>query len=136
LTGTPFPRSYVDAFNLFEVLWPDNSPMTVERQHRIQIHLQHNEHSKAAELLEESIGPLFYRVRKKELHLAPQEFCEPVRVRMNQFERLVYDSILDRIEQLSHADYLRDLELLARLRKGRMIRLRQCISYAALLRTA
>jgi SNF2-related domain/Helicase conserved C-terminal domain len=136
LTGTPFPRTYVDAFNLFEVLWPDNSPMSVERQHRIEIHLQHNERSKAAELLEESIGPLFYRVRKSDLHLAPQEFCEPVRIRMNQFERLVYDSILDRIEQLSHTDYLRDLELLARLRKGRMVRLRQCISYAALMRTA
>ena len=136
LTGTPFPRSYVDAFNLFEALWPCNSPMTVEKQHQIELHSQRNEHAKAAKLLDESIGPLFYRVRKEDLHLAPQEFHPPMRIRMNQYERLVYDSILDRIQHASQSDYFRDFELLIRLRRGRMIRLRQCISYAALLGSA
>lgn len=136
LTGTPLPHSYVDAFNLFEALWPDNSPLTIEQQHRIELHSQRNEHVRAAELLDASIGPLFYRVRKEELHLAPQEFHEPMRIRMNQHERLLYDSVLDRIQYASQSDYFRDHELLVRLRRGRMIRLRQCISYAALLGSA
>lgn len=136
LTGTPFPRSYVDAFNLFEVLWPDNSPITSEQRHRIELHTQRREYPQAAEVLDASIGPLFYRVRKHDLLLAPQHFHDPVRIRMNKYERLIYDSILDRIRYESHSDFYRDFELLARLRRGRMIRLRQCTSYAALLGTA
>jgi SNF2 family DNA or RNA helicase len=136
LTGTPFPRNYTDAFNLFEVLWPGNSPLSVEKQHRIQLHLQRNEQARACELLDDSIGPLFYRVRKQDLQLAPQDFHAPMRLPMNKYERLVYDSVLDRIEQASQSDYFRNFELLVRLRRGRMIRLRQCISYAALLGSA
>ena len=35
LTGTPFPRSYADSFNLFDVLWPEMSPISVEMRHQI-----------------------------------------------------------------------------------------------------
>jgi len=55
---------------------------------------------------------------------------------MNKHERLVYDSILDRIKEVSQSDYLRDMDLLMRLRRGRMMRLRQCLSYTALLGSA
>lgn len=133
LTGTPFPRSYTDAFNLFEALWPDNSPIEVELQHRIEIHSQRKEYGKAAALLDEAIGPLYYRVRKTELHLAPQKIHKPLQIVMKKYERLIYDSIVDRIQYASATDYCRNLELLARLRRGRMIRLRQCVSYSALL---
>ena len=27
LTGTPFPQSYADAFNCFDVLWPRSAPL-------------------------------------------------------------------------------------------------------------
>lgn len=136
LTGTPFPRSYSDAFNLFDVLWPESPPISVKKKHQIELFMQHKEPEQAAEVLDEAVAPLFYRVRKAELGLAPQDFQEPIRIEMNRYERLVYDSILDRIQDVSKSDYFRDLSLLMRLRRGRMIRLRQCISYTALLNSA
>ena len=136
LTGTPFPRSYVDAFNLFDVLWPQPSPISVSDRHRISLHVQRSELAEAAAVLQQRIGPLFYRVRKEDLCLAEQIFHEPIRVQMNPRERRVYDSIIRRVGFESQSDFFRDFELLVRLRKGRMMRLRQCVSYAALLGAA
>ncbi len=42
LTGTPFPRSYSDAFNLFDVLWPKCSPIPAVKRHRIELCTQRN----------------------------------------------------------------------------------------------
>ncbi len=136
LTGTPFPRSYMDAFNLFDFLWPYSSPIPAQKRHKIELYTQRNELDRAAEELNESIGPLFYRVRKEDLGLAPQHFLPPVRINMNKYERLAYESLFDRIMELSQSDYLRDLDLSIRLRRGRMMRLRQCLSYTVLLGSA
>ena len=95
-----------------------------------------NEFGEASKLLRKSIGPLFYRVRKSDLGLAPQIFNDPTLIQMNQHERRVYDLVLDRIRVASQSDYFRDLDLLLRLRRGRMIRLRQCLSYTHLLGSA
>lgn len=136
LTGTPFPRSYCDGFNLFDVLWPVNSPIQPESRYKIALFTQHNQLENAAEVLKTAIGPLFYRVRKSDLQLAAQVFHEPLCITMNKYERLVYDFILDRVRDLSQSDYFRNLDLLLRLRRGRMMRLRQCLSYTPLLATA
>jgi len=136
LTGTPFPHSYSDAFNLFDVLWPECPPILPSKRHEIEFLAQKNNLEDAADILDEAVGPLFYRVRKADLGLAPQEFHPPVQVRMNRNERLVYDSILDRIREVSQSDYFRNIEVLMRLRRGRMMRLRQCLSYTALLGSA
>lgn len=136
LTGTPFPRSYQDAFNLFDALWPDAPPIPSRAKQRIQYHVQQSDFDQASSLLDDQIAPLFYRVRKRDLGLAPQELLAPIRIPMNTHERRAYDAILDRIEQVSRDDYSRDLDLIIRLRRGRMIRLRQCLSYAKLLGSA
>ncbi len=91
LTGTPFPRSYDDGFNLFDVLWPESPPISSEKRHRIALYIQQRQLERAAEILEESVGPLFYRVRKVDLGLAPQVFHEPMHIEMNKYERLVYE---------------------------------------------
>ena len=135
LTGTPFPQSYADAFNYFDVLWPRSSPLGQDDRIRIEHYLQKKREVEAAQVLQTRIGPLFYRVRKKDLGLAQQDFRPPVIIAMNKYERLVYDSILDRIRNLSKEDYFRDIDLLLRLRRGRMMRLRQCLSYTRLLGT-
>ena len=135
LTGTPFPKSYRDAFNLFELLWPQSPPIAEADKKRISIYSEAGHFDRASEILNDSIGPFFYRVRKTELALAPQVFHDPILVPMNDHERTIYDSILEKIQAESQGDYFRDLELLVRLRKGRMIRLRQCLSYPRLLRT-
>ena len=136
LTGTPLPRSYTDAFNLFDVLWPESSPISTQDRHRIELYSQRNERGRAAEVLDTAIGSLFYRVRKADLGLAPQVFESPLCIRMNKYERLLYDSVLDRIQAASQTDFARDFDLLVRLRRGRMMRLRQCLSYPVLLGSA
>lgn len=136
LTGTPFPRSYADAFNLFDALWPDSPPIAEREKHRIEFLTQQNKLDEASNVLAEAIAPLFYRVRKEDLGLAPQRFHEPIQVQMHKHEKLVYDAILDRIRQVSQSDYFRDIDLIMRLRRGRIMRLRQCLSYTVLLGTA
>lgn len=136
LTGTPFPRSYSDGFNLFDALWPDTPTISMQDRHRVFVNCQQHRFEQAAQVLEHSIGPLFYRVRKSDLGLAPQVFHPPILVPMKQCERFVYDSIVDRIRNLSRSDFFKNLDLLVKLRRGRMVRLRQCFSYTALLSTA
>ena len=136
LTGTPFPKGYDDAFNLFDVLWPECSPLTTDDRHRIVRHTRRKELEKAADILDSRIGPLFYRVRKDDLKLAPQVFHQPIMIQMNENERLVYDAIVQHVKKLSEFDYIKNFEVLMRLRRGRMMRLRQCISYTKLLRSA
>ena len=136
LTGTPFPRQYSDAFNLFDVLWPQQPPIASAARHRIAWHTERNELQSAAGILDGAIGPLFYRVRKEDLGLAPQVFHEAVRVPMKHHERRAYDAIIGRVRKLSELDSHKTIDLLFRLRRGRMIRLRQCLSYALLLGSA
>ena len=136
LTGTPFPRSYADAFNLFDALWPDSPPISERQKNRIEFLTQQNKFAEASEVLDEAVAPLFYRVRKEDLGLAPQQFHEPIQVPMHKYEKLVYDAILDRIRQVSQSDYFRNIDLIMRLRRGRIMRLRQCLSYTVLLGTA
>ena len=136
LTGTPFPKSFKDAYNLFDVLWPESSPISNEDRNRIEYLHRNNNLSDAASLLEEKVGPLFYRVRKKELNLAPQVFHDPIIIKMNEYERLVYDSITDQVRTLSQSDFTHNFELLMNLIRGRMMRIRQCTSYIKLLGTA
>lgn len=136
LTGTPFPRTYSDAFNLFDVLWPRTTPLSREDRLRIEVLAQKHDDDGAAAMLTATIGPLFYRVRKDDLGLAEQHFHPPIMVEMGQHEKYVYDAILDRIRTASMDDYLRDIDLLTRLRRGRMTRLRQAVSYAKLLASA
>jgi SNF2 family DNA or RNA helicase len=136
LTGTPFPHSYADAFNYFDILWPHCSPISQSDRVRITADIQKGKETDAAHLLNLRIGPLFYRVRKSDLGLAPQEFRPPMMIRMNKHERRVYDLIVERIQTLALADDFHEYELLLRLKRGRMMRLRQCLSYARLLGTA
>ena len=90
----------------------------------------------AKEKLRTSVGPLFYRVRKSDLGLIAPVFHPPHVVAMNKYERLIYDAIIKKIRTYSKEDYLKNIDLVNRLRRGRMIRLRQCVSYPKLLSTA
>lgn len=136
LTGTPFPNTYADAFNLFDVIWPQSSAIDTDDRIRIQTLIKQKREKEAAAILDKSIGPLFYRVRKSDLELASQDFQPPTKVIMNRYERMAYDAIVDKVRHLSKEEYFRDFELKLQLRRGRMIRLRQAISYARLLHTA
>ena len=136
LTGTPFPRSFSDAFNLFDVLWPSAPPIAPIDRTRIAVFSEQGQVDEAIEIMNDSVGPLCYRVRKEDLGLAPQQFHEPTLIQMKEHERFVYDSIVGKIQAATPEDYFRDLDTVMRLRRGRMMRLRQCLSYTTLLGTA
>jgi SNF2 family DNA or RNA helicase len=136
LTGTPFPRVYSDAFNLFDALWPHSTPLTTEDRIRIDMYSEAGETNNATKLLEKAVGALFYRVRKSDLGLAPQIFHPPIRIKMSPYEKMAYDEIMARVKEASRTDDLHDIDLVLRLRRGRMMRLRQSVSYAKLLATA
>lgn len=136
LTGTPMPRSYTDVFNLFDFLWPDGRAIDADEKIRVQIHEEHNNTESAKEMLKETIGPLFYRVRKSELTLIPPAFHAPSVLSMNRYEKIIYDAIQNKIRNYSKQDYLKNIDLVRRLRRGRIIRLRQCVSYTKLLSKA
>lgn len=136
LTGTPTPQSYSDFFNLFDFLWPENNPLTNNLKIKIKYFEQNKKIDEAKEILKECISPLFYRVRKNDLGLKPATFHEPILLEMNKYEKLLYDAIEKRIIDLSREDYIRDSDLLSILRRGRLMRLRQCCSYTSLLLSA
>lgn len=136
LTGTPIPKSYSDLYNLFDFLWPNDLPISSEDKIRLQILEEKKDYNSASKILEPTVGPLFYRVRKSELGLKPQVFHDPIIIQMNLYERKIYDAIINKIRTYAKEDFLVNIELVLKLRRGRMIRLRQCLSYTKLLSTA
>ena len=128
LTGTPFPHSYADAISLLDVSYPQVSPFPSDIADQIRGQSERRYHDDARRMLEPVIDPLYYRVRKKDLGLS-----DPVS--MNRVERLLYDIIVDRIRTLSESDAVRDSVTISKLRRGRLMRLRQVLSNSALLGT-
>jgi len=133
LTGTPLPKSYKDIFNLFDFLYPENSPLSEDDKIQINYFEKTKKEKEVKLLLDEKIGPLFYRVRKKDLGLKEAIFNPPIIVKMDEVEKRIYTLIKSKLHQLSTSDYLHNEELLMQLWRGRMIRLRQCVSYPKLL---
>jgi len=136
LTGTPIPKSYTDIFNLFDYLWPDNNPIDASSKTRIQIDESINNIGEIKQILEDKIGPLFYRVRKMDLGLIKPIFHPPIILEMNHYERLLHDAIKRKIIDYEKDDYNKNIEIINRLKKGRIVRLRQSVSYPKLLSTA
>lgn len=136
LTGTPMPRSYADIFNLFDFLWPENSPIDSTTKIKIQQLEDQKNNEEIKNILRRDIGPLFYRVRKLDLGLRPATFHAPVILKMKPYEKRLYNAIENRIIEFTKEDYLKNIGLVKKLRRGRMIRLRQCTSYPNLLLTA
>lgn len=136
LTGTPIPKSYKDIFNLFDFLWEGDSPL--ENLDKIQIEIlekkKRNEEVKS--ILERKIGPLFYRVRKRDLGLLAPIIHPPVLVKMNSLEESIYKYVNAKILDLAQEDFFKNEYVLNKLWKGRIIRLRQAVSYPKLLITS
>ena len=136
LTGTPIPKCFSDLFNLFDFLWPDNE--TIESSSRIKLKSLENSNkiNEAKDILETKVGPLFYRVRKSDLGLMPAKFHDPILLSMNKYEKIIYEAIEKKIRHYAIDDYLQNIDFINRLKRGRMIRLRQSVSYLPLLKKA
>lgn len=136
LTGTPMPKSYSDLFNMFHFLFPENTLIDEETKFKLNECEKNSNLDEATNILEQAIGPFFYRVRKSELELKPQLFTKPQQIKMNPIERKVYDAIFKNIMNYCKDDYLKNIEIVSLLRKGRMMRLRQSLSFTGLLNSA
>ncbi len=136
LTGTPLPKGFKDVFNMFDFLFPNFPPIDDQAKLQIERFEKQKMLSNAKSVLDSRIGPLFYRVRKIDLGLIPANFHEPILVKMNYYENLLYDGIIKKIRNYAKEDYLKNIDLVQRLLRGRVIRLRQCTSYARLMVTA
>lgn len=136
LTGTPIPNSFSDIYNLFDFLWPQNA--TIESSSRIKLQTleKSNRIDEAKEIFESRVGPLFYRVRKDDLGLMPAKFHIPIVLPMNKYEKKIYKAIERKIRHYAMDDYLQNIDFIDRLKRGRMIRLRQSVSYLYLLNKA
>ena len=55
---------------------------------------------------------------------------------MNDAERRLYDAIETKIRAYAKDDYFKNIDLVTKLRRGRITRLRQCATYAKLLNNA
>lgn len=133
LTGTPIPKSYEDLFNLIEFLWPGKNLLTSEEKFRLKKLEAQKADGEVKKILDKKIGPVFYRVRKKDLGLKKQNFLPPIQIDMNIQERKIYDAVFYKLKNSAKEDYLKNIDIIHRLMKGRMIRLRQATSYVRLL---
>lgn len=136
LTGTPLPRSHADIFNLFDFLWPANRPISESQQHTIVMYEKEKKYEQIKSILDATVGPLFYRVRKSDLKLSEPVFHPPIKIRMNPYERRIYDAIENKIREENEHDEIHDFELVLSLRRGRLMRLRQAASYTGLLKNS
>ena len=136
LTGTPMPKSYVDIFNLFDFLWPNQYPISSENKTLIKYNEELGKTNEAKKILDTSIGPLFYRVRKTDLKLSPQKFLKPYTIDMAPYERKIYNAIYNRIKNYSKNDFYKNIDFINKIGRGRIMRLRQAVSYPKLLSTA
>lgn len=136
LTGTPMPKSYKDVFNIFDFLWNKFPVLTEDDKIKIEVWEKEKENEDVKQLLHEKIGALFYRVRKKDLGLKPAIFHCPINIKMKPNEEKIYELIKSKIYDLSKEDFFENEAILSVLWKGRMMRLRQAVSYPKMLISA
>ena len=136
LTGTPFPKSYADGINLFQVLYPDSRIFADGVDGKIRRASDTGQHVTARTLLEPIVDSLYYRVRKQDLNLSRPVFASPIQVSMKPIERQLYDYIDSRITELESEPSDHDLDTILRLQRGRQIRRRQAVSHPGLLLSA
>jgi SNF2 family DNA or RNA helicase len=133
LTGTPIPNRFSDIYNLFDFLWPENEPIESSSRTKIELLEKNNKIDDAKEILENKVGSLFYRVRKKDLGLTKPNFLDPIILSMNKYEQILYAAIEKKIRHYAMDDYLQNVDFINKLKRGRMMRLRQSVSYTKLL---
>ncbi len=136
LTGTPMPKSYTDIFNLFDFLWPTQHPISSNNKTLVKYNEERGNNHSVKTILDSSVGSLFYRVRKSDLKLKPQIFIPPYIIEMNVLEKKIYEAIFKKIKDYSKNEYFKNIEFINKMGRGRMMRLRQAISYPKLLNTA
>ena len=136
LTGTPMPNEHKDFYNYFDFLYGENEIISSIDKARIDIFVEKNNLNEASEILKEKFNPFFIRVSKKDLNLSPQIFNKPLIIDMNPIEKKIHEAIITKIKNYPIKQYHQNIELIKKIRRARILRLRQNCSYAKNLLTA
>lgn len=128
LTGTPVPNSLLDVWSQITFLWPSRMVLGEPEAFKRKVEAAGDN---AAKEVREAVYPLFWRIRKKDLHL-PRPRFHRVDVRMSRYQQAIYDALATKVlSDLQRAPEER--MKLRQWRKARMIRLLQAASNPTLL---
>ena len=136
LTGTPMPQDFKDFYNYLDFLYPNNEIINSYEKAQIEVFMDNEKFNEAANLINTKIYPFYTRVTKKELGLSNPNFQKPYLIKMNPIEKKIHDAIITKIKFYSKKDYLKNIDLIQKIQRARMIRLRQTCSYVRNLITA
>ena len=136
LTGTPNPQNYTDFYNYMEFLYNENEIFNLNDKTKIEILMEDENYDEASSLINKRIYPYFTRITKKELNLSKPNFIKPYRIKMNPIENKIHEAIITRIKYYSKKDYLKNIDLIRKIHRARVIRLKQACSYVKNLITA
>ena len=136
LTGTPLPNDLRDVYNYLDFLYGENKIISSLDKARIEIHLEKKERDEAAILLREKIYPFYTRVTKQELNLSKPVFNNPILIGMNPIEKKIYDAIVTKIKYYGRKNFFDNIDLIQKICRARIIRLKQTSSYVKNLMSA
>ncbi len=136
LTGTPMPQDFKDFYNYLDFLYPENEIINSHEKAQIEVFMDNKNFDQAATLINRKIYPFYTRVTKKELRLSKPNFQKPYLIKMNPIEKKIHDAIITKIKFYSKQDYLKNIDLIQKIQRARIIRLRQTCSYVMNLTTA
>lgn len=129
LTGTPAPNGYEDLYNLFKFIWPTKK---IIRFHPGQLRdMSKNANDYRVETLVNQISPYFMRVKKSDLNIPAPTIHPPIRVKMHDNQRRIYDFIESKYMQDISDE---DKQFKSAIVKARMIRLMQAATNPLLLK--
>lgn len=130
LTGTPMPNGPADLWTQFQFLWSKHQPLGSSDRYLYEIHdLKIGD---VIGILQERIGPLFFRTTKNQLSLPPQIF-KIHKCHLSQLQNRIYRGVAARfLTQLSESP--QDRNVLREWRRARVVRLLQIASNPTLLR--
>lgn len=136
LTGTPMPNQHKDFYNYLDFLYGDNEVMTAHDKARVDVFIEKNNLNEASLILREKLNPFYVRIKKSDLNLSKQIFNPPTIVQMNPIEKNIHEAIITKIKNYPVQKYHENIELIKKIRRARILRLRQNCSYVKNLLTA
>lgn len=128
LTGTPAPHSATDLWSQMTFLWPN--PLVLGSRDQFKYRVQ-REDAQSLHTLREELSPLYWRIRKSDLHLSRPRF-KRIRLKLRPYQKAIYTVLAAKV--LSEVVKAPTERTRLRLwRKARMVRLLQAASNPALL---
>jgi SNF2 family DNA or RNA helicase len=129
LTGTPMPNQFKDFYNYIDFLYGDNEIVTTHDKAKIEVLMEKNDFQEASNILNKKLDPFYTRVTKKDLNLSKPNFNKPILIEMNPIEKKIHDAIISKMKDYPIKQYEKNIELIKKIRRARILRLRQNCSY-------